>query len=117
MKFLVLMYGREDAWPGEEHREAIAESVQVCHDLNEKGQFLAAAPLEKASRAKCVRVRDGKASVQDGPFAETKEVLGGYFLIDVDDMDQAIEVAKRIPGARRGIAEIRPVMEVEGLPE
>ena len=63
-----------------------------------------------------VRVRDGKRSVSDGPFAETKEVLGGYFLIDVETLDEAIAIAARIPGARRGTAEIRPIMEVDGLP-
>ncbi|OYP36016.1 YciI family protein [Rhodopirellula sp. MGV] len=117
MKYLVLIHSREDAWPDPEHEVAIRESVEVCQAYHQQGKFIDAAPLQKTSTAKCVRVREGKASVQDGPFAETKEVLGGYFLIDVDSMDEAIEFAKQIPGTRRGIAEIRPVIEVEGLPE
>ncbi len=117
MKFLLLMYAEEGAWPPEEHRVALAESIQICHELHAKGQYLGASPLQSPSTAKSVRVRDGKAMVVDGPFAETKEVLGGYFLIDVETIEEAVEIAARIPGSRRGVAEIRPLMEVTGLPE
>jgi hypothetical protein len=116
MKFLVLMYAEPDAWPPDEHEEALAESVELCHGLHEKGQYLSAAPLHPISTAVSVRVRDGKRFVTDGPFAETKEHLGGYFLIDVDTLEEAIEVASRIPGTRRGTAEIRPVVELTNLP-
>jgi hypothetical protein len=117
MKFILLMYAEEGAWPPAEHRVALEESIGVCHDLHEKGQYLGASPLQPPSTATCVRVRDGKRVVSDGPYAETKEQLGGYFLVDVESLEEAIEIAARVPGTRRGIAEIRPLMEVEGLPE
>ena len=117
MKYLLLMYAEEGAWPPDDHRVALAESIEVCHQLHAKGQYLSAAPLQPPSTATCVRVRDGKPIVSDGPYAETKEQLGGYFLIDVSSLEEAIAIAARIPGARRGTAEIRPVMEVTGLPE
>lgn len=117
MKFILLMYAEPGAWPPEEHKVALQESIAVCHELHAKQQYMGAAPLQPSSTAACVRVRDGKAVVSDGPYAETKEQLGGYFLIDVANLDEAIAVAARIPGARRGTAEIRPIMEVTGLPE
>ena len=117
MKFLVLMYAEPEAWPPDEHVEALAESVDLCHVLHRKGEYVSAAPLQPTTTAVSVRVRDGKRIVTDGPFAETKEHLGGYFLIDVADMEEAIEVAARIPGARRGTAEIRPIVELDNLPE
>ena len=117
MKYLILLYAEEDAWPPEEHRVALEESIAVCHQLHAKGQYLAASPLQPPETATCVRVRDGKAAVSDGPYAETKEHLGGYFLVDVETKEEAIEIAARIPGSRRGTAEIRPLMEVSGLPE
>ena len=116
MKYLVLLYAEEGAWPPNEHASAIEESVQLCHELHAKGQYLGAAPLQPPATATCVRVRDGERSVSDGPYAETKEQLGGYFLIDVPTLEDAVEVVSRIPGARRGTAEIRPVLEVAGLP-
>ena len=117
MKFILLMYAEEGAWPPDDHRVALAESIDVCHQLHANGQYLSAAPLQPPSTATCVRVRDGKRIVSDGPYAETKEQLGGYFLIDVESLEEAIAIAARIPGARRGTAEIRPLMEVTGLPE
>jgi hypothetical protein len=117
MKYLVLMYAEEGAWPAEAHRVALQESIDICHQLHARGQYLGASPLQPPSTATCVRVRDGKRVVTDGPYAETKEQLGGYFLIDVENLDEAIAIASRIPGTRRGTAEIRPVMEVTGLPE
>ncbi|MDZ4783134.1 MAG: YciI family protein [Planctomycetia bacterium] len=116
MKYLVLLYAEPGAWPPEEHRVALQESIDLCHTLHARGQYLGAAPLEPVSLAKCVRVRGASPIVSDGPYAETKEQLGGYFLIDVESMDEAIAIAAQIPGARRGTAEIRPVMEVTGLP-
>jgi len=77
---------------------------------------LAANPLHPTSAATSIRVRDGKRLVTDGPFAETREQLGGYFLIDAKDLDEAIGIAARIPAARTGTVEIRPVMEIAGLP-
>ena len=85
--------------------------------LNSSGHYLAAAPLHPTSTATSVRVREGKRLVTDGPFAETREHLGGYFLINAKDLDEAIGIAAKIPGARLGTVEIRPVMEIAGLPE
>jgi hypothetical protein len=117
MKYILLMYAEPGAWPPEDHRVALDESIRVCHELHAKGQYLGASPLQPSDTATCVRVRDGKRHVSDGPFAETKEQLGGYFLIEVENLDEAIAIAARIPGARRGTAEIRPLLEVTGLPE
>lgn len=116
MKYIVLIYAEEGVWPPDEHAEALAESIELCHALNEQGQYVDAAPLHSTATATCVRVRNGKRTVSDGPFAETKEHLAGYFLIDVDNLDEAIAIAERIPGTRRGTAEIRPLMELTGMP-
>lgn len=117
MKYLVLLYAEPGAWPPEEHKVALQESIALCHEIHAQGQYLGAAPLQPVSTATCVRVRNGKSLISDGPYAETKEHLGGYFLIDVNDLDEAIAWAERIPGSRRGTAEIRPVLEVTGLPD
>jgi hypothetical protein len=116
MKYLLLIYSEEGAWAEGEREHCYAESVRLTHDLHEKGQYLGASPLHPVATATSVRVRDGKRLVTDGPFAETREQLGGYFLIEATDLDEAIEIAGRIPGARRGTVEIRPVMELAGLP-
>ena len=116
MKYILLVYAEDGVWPPEEHRVALDESIELCHKLNDKGHYIAAAPLHPVSTATSVRVRDGKRTVVDGPFAETKEHLAGYFLIDVEDLDQAIAVAAQIPGTRRGTTEIRPIVELTNLP-
>lgn len=117
MKYILLMYAEEGAWPPEDHQVALAESIDVCHQLHAAGQYRGASPLQPPATATCVRLRDGKPLVFDGPYAETKEQLGGYFLIDVGSLEEAIAIATKIPGTRRGTAEIRPIMEVEGLPQ
>lgn len=108
------MYAEEGAWPPEEHAPALAESVEVSNQLHAKGQFVSAAPLQPPESATCVRIRNGSRVVVDGPFPETKEQLGGYFLIRVANLDDAIAIAAKIPGSRRGTAEIRPIFP---LPE
>jgi hypothetical protein len=100
-----------------EREACYKDSAQLCHELSARGQYLSANPLHPTSTATSVRVREGKAIVTDGPFAETREHLGGYFLIEAPNLDEAIRVAARIPGARKGTVEIRPVMEISGLPE
>src|SRR5262249_20501202 len=92
------------------------ESVQLAHQLHGTGRYLAAAPLHPTSMAASVRVREGRRLVTDGPFAETREQLGGYFMIEAEDLDEAIAVAGRIPMARKGTVEVRPVIEIPGLP-
>ena len=119
MKYMLLCYDDEAYWEKvgpEIHKEAIREAVVLTHELDAKGQYLAAAPLEPSSTAVSVRIRDGKQQVTDGPFAETREVLGGYYIIDVPNLDAAIAVAERHPGARVGSVEIRPILEIPNLP-
>ena len=119
MKYMLLCYDDDAAWEkaGAGAREkAMAEAVRLCHEIDAKGQYLLAAPLQSVATATSVRVRDGKSVVTDGPFAETREVLGGFYLIDVNNLDEAIAIARRHPGARKGTVEIRPVMELAGLP-
>lgn len=117
MRYMLLIYLDENA-PSERERAACyEESAQLACDLDAKGQYLAAAPLYPTSTATSVKVRDGKRLITDGPFAETREQLGGYFLIEAQDLDEALRIAARIPGARFGTVEVRPVLEVEGLPE
>ena len=117
MKYMLLIYLDEQALSESEREECYQESAQVARDLDAKGQYLAAAPLYPTATATSVRVREGKRFVTDGPFAETREQLGGYFLVEASDLDEALRIAARIPGARTGTVEVRPVIEVPGLPE
>jgi hypothetical protein len=116
VKYMLLIYMAEDAMTDDERQQCYRESTQLAHDLNVKGQFLATAPLQPVATATTVRVRDGKRLVTDGPFAETREYLGGYYLVNAGNLDEAIEIAGRVPGARKGTVEIRPVLEIPGLP-
>jgi hypothetical protein len=116
MKYILLIYSKEGVWSPDELDAARHESVQLCHQLNDQGQYLGAAPLHPALMATCVKVRDGQRTICDGPFAETKEQLAGYFLIDVANLEEAIAVAEKIPGTTRGTTEIRPIIELTGLP-
>ncbi len=112
MKYLLLIYQEEQKLSEESREHCYIESTQLAHDLNEKGQYLAANPLHPVAAATSVRVREGTTMITDGPFAETREQLGGYFLIEAQDLDEAIAIAARIPGARAGTVEIRPVLEL-----
>jgi hypothetical protein len=116
MKYMLLIYADEQAWSDSERQDCYEESTQLAHKLNARGQFLAANPLQSVALATSVQVRDGKRLVTDGPFAETREQLGGYFLIDAKNLDEAIEIAGQIPGAKKGTVEIRPIVEIENLP-
>ena len=117
MRYMLLIYADEQAWTEEERARCYGESTELAHDLQASGKFLATAPLQPVSTATSVRVREGKRTVMDGPFAETREQLGGFFMIDARDLDEAIAIAGRIPGARKGTVEIRPLVELPGLPE
>jgi hypothetical protein len=117
MKYMLLIYLDEQSLSEAERQQCYAESTQLAHQLDAAGQFLATVPLHPTSAATSVRVREGKRLVTDGPFAETREQLGGFFLIDAPNLDQALAVAERIPMARRGTVEVRPVIELAGLPE
>jgi hypothetical protein len=119
MKFMLLCYDDEEAWnnAGEgAQKQAMNEAVSLARELHASGQYLNAAPLQSVSVATCVRMRNEKRLVTDGPFAETREVLGGFYLIDVNDFDEALRIAARHPGARLGAVEVRPVLEIAGLP-
>lgn len=116
MKYVLLIYLEEHALSETEREHCYVESAQLAQQLNSNGQYLATAPLHPISTATSVRVRDGKQLVTDGPFAETREQLGGFFLINAQDLDAAIAIAAQIPGARVGTVEIRPVIEVADLP-
>ncbi|REK18951.1 MAG: YciI family protein [Planctomycetota bacterium] len=117
MKYLLLIYMDEQAMDEQEYQACYVESAGVAQQLAEKGQYLSANPLHPVATATSVQVREGRPNVTDGPFAETREQLGGYFLIDAPDLNEAIEVASQLPPAKKGTVEIRPVLEVPGLPE
>src|SRR5437764_694540 len=121
MKVLALIYGDEGRWDsfGEDERNAVYAGYRAFGGaagdkvgwMSEQGIEASGLELEDPNEARVVRVRDGRPVVTDGPFAETKEVLGGYFLADCKDLDQAIELAQRIPLADKGSVEIRPLVE------
>jgi hypothetical protein len=113
---MLLIYGDEQALSQSEREKCYQESVHLAHQINAAGQYLATAPLQPTATATSVRVREGKRLVTDGPFAETREQLGGYYLIEARDLDAAIAIAEQIPGARWGTVEIRPVIDIAGLP-
>jgi hypothetical protein len=117
MKYMMLVYGAEDAWSETERAECMEVSTKLCHELAARGQYLGASPLHPVATATCVRVRNGHRLTTDGPFAETTEQLGGYFLVEAANLDEAIAIAGRIPGASKGTVEIRPVFELSGLPQ
>jgi hypothetical protein len=116
MKYLLLIYMEENAMSETEREQCYGKSAQLAHELHTKGQFVASAPLHPVATATSVRVRDDKSLVTDGPFAETREQLGGFYLINAQDLDEAIAIATHIPGAKVGTVEIRPVLEIAGLP-
>jgi len=116
MKYLLLIYFEEHALTEAGRQDCYQESTQLAHQLKANGQYLSAHPLQPTATATSVRVRDGKRFVTDGPFAETREQLGGYFLIDAGDLDAALDIAANIPMARKGTIEVRPVIEIPNLP-
>lgn len=116
MNYMLLMYGPEDAWTDEERTACILESLGICGELAAHGKYLAASPLHSVATARTVRLRDGETIVTDGPFAETREQLGGYFLLDLEHLDEAIAVATKLPPVRKGTVEIRPLHPLDGLP-
>jgi hypothetical protein len=116
MKYMLLIYLDENGLGETERASCYQESAEYAVQLSKTGKYLGAGPLHPTSTATSVRVRDNKRVVTDGPFAETHEQLGGYFLIDAKDLDEAIGIAGQIPAGRWGTVEIRPVMEISGLP-
>ena len=117
MKYMLLVYLDEQALSDTEREHCYVESAQLARDLSENGKYISAGPLHPVAMATSVRVRNSKRLVTDGPFAETREQLGGYYLIDAKDLDDAMSIAERIPVAKVGTIEIRPVLEITGLPQ
>lgn len=116
MKYMLLVYMDENAMNDAEREQCYVNSAKLTHELDAKGQYVTAAPLHPVSTATSVRIRDGQSLVTDGPFAETREQLGGFYIIDANDLDEAIAVAKQIPPATKGTIEIRPILEISGRP-
>src|SRR5215216_5376499 len=112
MKYMLLIYGNENALSESQREGCYKESMDLVREIDAQGKFLGAAPLHHSSKTTSVQVRDGKAIVTDGPFAETREQLGGYYLVDAEDLADAVCIAERIPGARWGTVEVRPVIEL-----
>lgn len=113
---MMLIYGDEKSLTEADRQKCYAESMQVVHSLDEEGKFIAASPLQDTVTATSLRVRNGKRMITDGPFAETHEQLGGFFLVDAKDLDEALAIAARIPMAKLGTIEVRPVVELDGMP-
>lgn len=116
MKYVLLVYREEKATSDADRQDCYEKSIQFARDLHASGKYLDASPLHPVSTATSVRVRDGKRLIIDGPFAETREQLGGFWLVDAQDIDEAIAMAERLPVAAVGTIEIRPVFEMPGLP-
>jgi len=113
MQYMLLVYDDQATWASmsENDRNAVmGEYFAYTEELRNAGKYVGADALQPTSTAKSVRIRDGEVSTTDGPFAETKEVLGGYYVVDVDSEDEALEWAKKIPSARFGTIEVRPVV-------
>lgn len=117
MKYMLLIYLDEQSLDDAEREACYVESTQLANKLRDNGQYIGANPLHPVTTASSVRVREGKTVVTDGPFAETREQLGGYFLVDAKDLDEAIGIAECIPMAKKGTVEVRPVVEIPGLPK
>jgi len=115
MEYMLLIYSSEadgQKMSAAEGRQIFQEYMTFTQDLTKSGKNKGGAPLEKTTTATTVRVRNGKTTVTDGPFAETKEQLGGYYLVEAKDLDDAIAIAARIPGAKHGSIEVRPIMKM-----
>jgi hypothetical protein len=117
MKYMLLIYSNEADWTEEERSACMRDSAALCQELADKKQFVAASPLHPVALATSVKIREGERLVTDGPFAETYEQLGGYFIVDVAHLDEAIAIASRLPSASKGTVEIRPLFEIDGVPQ
>jgi hypothetical protein len=114
MRYLALIYTAEATEPPAENeaRQMMEEYGAYTEMIKNRGAFLGGEGLQPSATATTVRVQNGSVSTTDGPFAETKEQLGGYYLLDCKDLDEAIDLASKIPGARHGAIEVRPIMEL-----
>jgi hypothetical protein len=117
MQYILLIYGDEQGW-SEASAEDVGKMMQEYDDytrwLRDSGRYVAGEALQTTDQATTVRVRDGETMTTDGPFAETKEQLGGFYVIEAADLDEAIEAARRLPAAAYGSVEVRPIMDFSG---
>ncbi|MEK6639044.1 MAG: YciI family protein [Nitrospirota bacterium] len=120
MKFMLIVHHNEDAFEKmdkETQSQLLTESIELTHQLHATGQYVHASPLHPAATAVIVRVREDTPLVTDGPFIETREQIAGYFLVNARDLNEAIRIATRVPGARIGSVEVRPLIKITGLPK
>lgn len=116
MQYMMLIYLDENSLSEPVRNQCYADSAGYAKELHAKGKLIAVAPLQPTSTATSVRHGDGKTIVTDGPFAETREQLGGFFLVDAENLDEAIQIAGQIPAGRWGTVEVRPLVQLQGLP-
>ena len=119
MKFMLIVHHNEDAFEKmdkETQSWLLTESIELTHQLHATGQYVHASPVQPAASAVMVRVREDKPLVTDGPFIETREQIAGYFLIQARNLREANGIAGKVPGARIGTVEVRPLIEITGLP-
>jgi hypothetical protein len=116
VKYMLLIYLEENSLSESERSNCYRDSAAFARDLHARGQYVSSSPLQPTSTATSLRIKDGKTVITDGPFAETREQLGGYFIIQAENLDQAIDIAGRIPAGRWGTVEIRPILEIADLP-
>ncbi len=119
MQYLCLIYSDESQWntlPKAETERIYGEYWAFTDGIRQSGHFVGGNPLQPTTAATTVRIRNGKVSTTDGPFAETKEQLGGYYLIEARDLNEALQIAGRIPGAKYGSIEVRPIQEMARVP-
>lgn len=116
MKYMLLIYGAESCWTDAERQACMIESMGICDQLAELGKYVTSAPLQYVNTSISVRVQNGRSQITTGPFAETTEQLGGFYILELENLDEAISIASRLPPASKGTVEIRPVFELDGLP-
>ncbi|GAC16554.1 YciI family protein [Aliiglaciecola lipolytica] len=114
MQYMLLIYSDENDWTETQRSDCMQKSMLISAELTAQGKLISASPLHSVTTATSLRIKNGKRQVTDGPFAETTEQLGGYYIIDVNNLDEAIEIASSLPPAQKGTVEIRPIFE---LPE
>lgn len=116
MQYMLLIYLDENSISQEQRNSCYAESAAYACELHARGQLISVGPLQPTSTARSVRTQKGKQMVTDGPFAETREQLGGFFLIEAENQEEAVQIAGQIPAGRWGTVEVRPVLDISGLP-
>lgn len=116
MKYMFLIYSPESNWSTEEWTACTQKSGAICQELADQGKFESAAPLHPVATAATVRVRNGERQITTGPFAETIEQLGGYYILELENLDEAITIAASLPPVHKGTVEIRPIRDTDNLP-